>query len=126
MRRSAACGQPERAGKKRAEAIQREVAREVEQLLRTIFTGLRKTGHVDLEAIEMLVRSAMHQAEATVLTELLQFSRAGRANHCVPVQPTDALSRIALEDSADRGRCGGSLPALVSLCALSSRAVSGR
>jgi hypothetical protein len=39
-----------------------EVAREVEQLLRTICTGARKSGHVDLEAIEMLVRSAMHQA----------------------------------------------------------------
>ena len=36
---------------KTADAIQREVAREVEQLLHTIFTGVRKTGHVDLEAI---------------------------------------------------------------------------
>lgn len=34
---------------------------------------MRKTGHVDLEAIEMLVRSAMHQAGATALTELLRF-----------------------------------------------------
>jgi hypothetical protein len=34
---------------------------------------VRKTGHVDLEAIEMLVRSAMHQAGAAALTELLQF-----------------------------------------------------
>lgn len=41
--------------------------------MRTIFTGMRKTGHVDLEAIEMLVRSAMHQAGATTLNELLQF-----------------------------------------------------
>jgi hypothetical protein len=41
--------------------------------LRTIFTGARKSGHLDLEAVEMLVRSAMHQAGAAVLTELLQF-----------------------------------------------------
>jgi hypothetical protein len=34
---------------------------------------VRKTGHVDLEAVEMLVRSAMHQAGATTLTELLRF-----------------------------------------------------
>jgi len=34
---------------------------------------VRKTGHVDLEAVEMLVRSAMHHAGATALTELLQF-----------------------------------------------------
>jgi hypothetical protein len=35
---------------------------------------VRKTGHVDLEAMEMLVRSAMHQAGATALTELLRFA----------------------------------------------------
>lgn len=42
-------------------------------MLRTIFTGVRKTGHVDLEALETLVRSAMHQAGAAALTELLRF-----------------------------------------------------
>jgi hypothetical protein len=31
-------------------------------LLKSVFAGLRKSGHVDLEAIEMLFRSAMHQA----------------------------------------------------------------
>jgi len=41
-------------------------------LLHTIFTGARKTGHLDLEAVEMLVRSAMHQVGAKVLTELLR------------------------------------------------------
>lgn len=41
--------------------------------MRVIFQGRRKTGHLDLEAIEMAVRSAMHQAGAAVLTELLQF-----------------------------------------------------
>ena len=38
-----------------------------------IFQGRRKTGHLDLEAIEMAVRSAMHRAGAAALTELLQF-----------------------------------------------------
>src|SRR5205085_11395153 len=60
-------------GKKTAEAIQQEIAREVEQLLCTIFTGMRKTGSLDLEAVEMLVCSAMHQAGAKTLTELLRF-----------------------------------------------------
>ena len=41
--------------------------------MRVIFSGRRKTGRLDLEAIEMLVRSAMHQAGAAILTELLQF-----------------------------------------------------
>ena len=41
--------------------------------MRVIFNGRRKTGRLDLEAIEMAVRSAMHQAGATALTELLHF-----------------------------------------------------
>lgn len=41
--------------------------------MRAIFTGRRKAGHLDLEAIETAVRSAMHRAGAAVLTELLQF-----------------------------------------------------
>jgi hypothetical protein len=41
--------------------------------LRIIFSGRRKSGHLDLEAIEMVVRSAMHHAGATALSELLQF-----------------------------------------------------
>jgi hypothetical protein len=34
---------------------------------------VRKTGSLDLEAVEMLVRSAMHQAGAKTLTQLLRF-----------------------------------------------------
>ena len=34
---------------------------------------MRKTGPVDLEAVEMMVRSAMHQAGASALNKLLQF-----------------------------------------------------
>jgi hypothetical protein len=41
--------------------------------LRVLFAGRRKSGRVDLEAIEMAVRSAMHHAGAAALTELLQF-----------------------------------------------------
>jgi len=42
--------------------------------LRVIFTGRRKAGHLDLEAIEMSMRSALHQAGAAALTKLLQFA----------------------------------------------------
>lgn len=38
-----------------------------------IFQGRRKTGRLDLEAIESAVRSAMHRAGAAALSELLQF-----------------------------------------------------
>jgi hypothetical protein len=42
-------------------------------LLRVIFAGRRKTGRLDLEAIEMAVRAALHRAGAAALTELLRF-----------------------------------------------------
>jgi hypothetical protein len=47
------------------------VAREVEHLLRLVL----RTGHgaLDLEAVEMAVRSSMHLAGAAVITELLRF-----------------------------------------------------
>lgn len=41
--------------------------------MRVIFQGRRKTGSLDLEAIELAVRTAMHRAGAAVLTELLRF-----------------------------------------------------
>ncbi len=37
------------------------------------FGARRKTGCFDLEALEMAVRSALHQAGAAALTKLLQF-----------------------------------------------------
>ena len=42
--------------------------------MRVLFTGRRKTGRVDLEATEMAVRSAMHQAGAAALTHLLHYA----------------------------------------------------
>ena len=50
-------------GKKTAEAIHQEVAREVDQLLRVIFSGRRKTGRLDLEASRDGGAAAMHSAE---------------------------------------------------------------
>jgi hypothetical protein len=41
--------------------------------LRVVFQSRRKTGRVDLEALEALVRSAMHRAGAAALSEMLQF-----------------------------------------------------
>jgi len=90
MNRSASCGQSprqcRRGRKKRAEAIRQEVAREVDQLLCVVFNGRRKTGRLDLEAIEMAVRAAMHHAGSAALTELLQFAapttEEGRAIAC--------------------------------------------
>jgi hypothetical protein len=60
-------------GKKTAAAVLEEVTREVGQWLDVLFRGQRKTGHTDLEASEMLIRSAMHRVGAVGITQLLQF-----------------------------------------------------
>ena len=52
--------------------------------MRVIFHGRRKTGRLDLEAIEMAVRSAMHQAGAAALTELLQFAAPAADQRTIP------------------------------------------
>jgi hypothetical protein len=41
--------------------------------LGVVSSARRKTGRLDLEAVEMAVRSALHQAGAAALTKLLQF-----------------------------------------------------
>lgn len=63
----------DRAGKKTAAAIHREITREVDQLLSRIFAERRRSGQLDLEAVENALRTALHQAGASGLSELLQY-----------------------------------------------------
>jgi hypothetical protein len=49
------------------------VAREVNRLLGHVFAQRRKDGRTDLEAVESALRTALHQAGAAALSELLQF-----------------------------------------------------
>ncbi len=62
----------DRAGKKTAAAIHQEITREVNQLLSRIFAERRHRGQLDLEAVESAFRTALHQAGAAGLSELLQ------------------------------------------------------
>jgi hypothetical protein len=52
--------------------------------LRIIFHGRRKSGRLDLEATEMAVRSAMHQAGAMALTRLLQGEAPATGQRSIP------------------------------------------
>ncbi len=49
-----------------------------------IFQERRKTGHLDLEATEMALRSAMHHAGAAALGELLRFSAPAAEQRSIP------------------------------------------
>jgi hypothetical protein len=71
-------------GKKTAAAVLEEVAREVGQWLNVLFRGRRKTGHMDLEASEIMIRSAMHRVGAVGITQLLQFPVPPAEQRTVP------------------------------------------
>lgn len=63
----------DRAGKKTAVAIYREIAREVKQLLSRTFSERQNNGQTDLRARENALRTALHQADAAALSQRLQF-----------------------------------------------------
>jgi len=52
--------------------------------LHVIFNGRRKSGRLDLEATETLMRSAVHHAGATALTKLLQLAAPAADQRTVP------------------------------------------
>jgi hypothetical protein len=52
--------------------------------LQVILNGRRRTGRLDLEAIEMAVRSAMHQAGAAALSQLLRFAEPTADQRTLP------------------------------------------
>jgi hypothetical protein len=60
------------------------VEREVSALLRLVFEDQRKTGRLDLEAVEMAMRAAMHRAGASALSQLLQSDPPGPDDREVP------------------------------------------
>ena len=103
-------------------------ARSRRNCLRVIFNGRRKTGALDLEAIEMAVRSAMHQAGAAALTELLQFpdTAGGSAQRGLCLRPSGALPGIAFQAGSHRRGPGASVAALLFVPALSRGPVSRR
>ena len=53
-------------------------------LLSRIFSERRQTGSMDLEAVEMGFRTALHQAGAAALSHLLQFPEPARDQREIP------------------------------------------
>ena len=65
----------ERGGKKTAAAVHQEITRELDTLLPRIFAERRRAGDLDLEAVELALRTALHAAGAAGLSELLREPR---------------------------------------------------
>ena len=72
------------AGKKTSFAIHQEITREVENLLHRVFAEQRKSGGIDLEAVEMAIRSALHRAGAAALSQLLQYDPPAADQRSIP------------------------------------------
>ncbi len=53
-------------------------------MLRVVYNGHCQSGRLDLEAVEMIVRSVMHQAGAAVLTKLLRFPPPAADQRIIP------------------------------------------
>jgi hypothetical protein len=67
--------------RKTAEAIQQEISREVSQRLWVIFSEMRRTSQLHLEAFEMAV---LHRAGAAALAGLLQFAPPAETQRRIP------------------------------------------
>ena len=74
----------DRGGKRTIVAVQQEIAREVQTFLSVILVACRKQSSFDLQAVAMGLRSALHQAGAGALTQLLQFPPPEARHHRVP------------------------------------------
>lgn len=70
--------------KKNGRGDSSEIAREITTLLCRIFAERKKVGHADLEAVEIALRAAMHQAGAAVLSQLLQFPEPVADQRVIP------------------------------------------
>ena len=73
-----------RPGKKTVITVHQEIAREISGWLARIFTERQKTGRMDLEAVEMDLRTTLHQAGAAVLERVLQCPAPGDDQHGLP------------------------------------------
>ena len=62
----------EHGGKKTAAAVHQEITREIDKLLPRIFAERRKPGGLDIEAVELAWRTALHAGGSAGLTELFR------------------------------------------------------
>ena len=116
--------------KKNGRSDPQEVAREVDQLLRVVFSGRRKTGRMDSGGGRdgWCVRPCITSG-AAALTELLQFPGSGRrsaAPFLAACGHPARLPGVALQAGADGGGPGESVASLLLVLALSHRPVPRR
>ena len=90
-------------------------------LLDRIFAERKQSSSLDLEAVEMAFRAALHQAGAAALTQLLQFPEPAGDQYVLPCScgHQARYQRTALAAHSHRPRRGGTDAPLVSVSTLS-------
>jgi hypothetical protein len=78
------------------ETLHQEISRELEHLLQRIFSQRQNSGGLDLEAVEMAVRSSVHQAGAAVLGQLLEFGPPSPEHRHLPCSCGHAARYVEL------------------------------
>jgi hypothetical protein len=74
-------------------------------LLRLVFQDLGKSGSLDLEAVEMAMRAAMHQAGAAALSQLMRCGPPGPDKREISCQCGQKRSLILLIRVSVRLHC---------------------
>src|SRR6516165_10077766 len=65
-------------------AAREKAAFQLEQQFQRIFHERHQSGQLDLEAVEMAIRSTVHQTGADAVTELLRFDPPGADHRSLP------------------------------------------
>src|SRR6266851_8956463 len=71
-------------GKKTTAAACEKASSELEHQFQRIFAERHRTGQMDLEAVEMAIRSTVHQTGADAVTELLRFDPPDSDHRSLP------------------------------------------
>src|ERR1700722_16062994 len=96
-------------GKKTTAAACETAVNTLEHQFQRIFADRHRTGQLDLEAVEMSIRSSVHQTGADAVTELLRFDPPDSDHRSLPcdcgqsAQYLGMRSRPILTDPHGRG-----------------------
>ena len=78
------------------ETLHQEISRELEHLLKRIFYERQNYDGLDLEAVEMAVRSSVHQAGAAVLDQLLEYDPPSPEHGQLPCSCSHTFQRAVV------------------------------
>ena len=90
----------ERGGKKTAAAVHQEITRELDTLLPRIFAERRKTGELDLEAVELAIRTALHCGGAAAKLDIRTCDSNPSSRYGVPPKCSAPTYTGAIETAA--------------------------